>query len=150
MDQAMPPVAPTDADRVRLFVYGLLLEGEREHAQLAGSTLLGPIRSKPEFYLVDLGVYPALVPGGQVSVVGELYLVSKATRFELDVKRQCPVLFQRIRIGLEDGSEAETYAMREEQVRGKRRLKLGDWRGRLSPPPRSLSRSEFIQNLRRR
>jgi gamma-glutamylcyclotransferase (GGCT)/AIG2-like uncharacterized protein YtfP len=137
-------------DRVRLFVYGLLLAGEREHALLAGSTLIGPVRTKAEFYLVDLGVYPALVPGGQVSVVGELYLVSKATRFELDVKRQCPVLFQRIRVTLEDGSEAEAYAMREEQVRGKRRLKLGDWRGRLSPPPRSQSRAEWVQHFRRR
>lgn len=141
---------PADTERVRLFVYGLLLEGEREHALLAGSRLLGPARTKAEYYLVDLGVYPALVPGGQVSVTGELYMVSKATRFELDVKRQCPVLFQRIRVTLEDGSEAEAYAMREEQVRGKRRLKQGDWRGRFSPRPKPLSRSEFIQNLRRR
>lgn len=142
--------AGTDSDRVRLFVYGLLLEGEREHALLAGSKLLGPVRTQPAFYLVDLGVYPALVPGGQVSVVGELYLVSKATRFELDVKRQCPILFQRTIVTLEDGSEAEAYTMREEQVRGKRRLKLGDWRGRFSPKPKPLSRAEFIQNLRRR
>lgn len=140
----------TDSERVRLFVYGLLLEGEREHALLAGSTLLGAVRTQPQYYLVDLGVFPALVPGGQVSVVGELYLVSKATRFELDVKRQCPILFQRSRVTLEDGSEAEAYTMREEQVRGKRRLKLGDWRGRFSPQPRPLSRAEFIQNLRRR
>jgi gamma-glutamylcyclotransferase (GGCT)/AIG2-like uncharacterized protein YtfP len=117
---------------------------------LQGSTLLGAVRTKPAYYLVDLQVYPALVPGGQVSVVGELYLVTKAVRFELDVKRQCPVLFQRIRVTLEDGSEAEAYAMREEQVRGKRRLKQGDWRGRFSPQPRPLSRSEFVQNLRRR
>lgn len=146
----MSHVTSPDAERVRLFVYGLLLTGEREHTLLAGSTLLGAARTKAEYYLVDLGVYPALVPGGQVSVVGELYLVSKATRFELDVKRQCPVLFQRIKVALEDGSEAEAYAMREEQVRGKRRLKQGDWRGRFSPQPRPLSRSEWVQNFRRR
>jgi gamma-glutamylcyclotransferase (GGCT)/AIG2-like uncharacterized protein YtfP len=142
-------VAPA-AERIRLFVYGLLLSGEREHELLQGSALVGAARTKPEYTLVDLGVYPALLAGGTVSVLGELYLVSRAVRFELDVKHQCGVLFQRIRVTLEDGSEAETYAMREEQVRGKRRLKLGDWRGRLSPPPRSPTRSQFVQNLRRR
>lgn len=139
-----------DADRIRLFVYDLLLEGEREHELLKDSVLVGPARTKPEHTLVDLGVYPALLQGGTVSVLGELYLVSRAIRFELDVKRQCPVLFQRARVSLDDGSEAEAYVMREEQVRGKRRLKLGDWRGRLSPQPRSPSRSAFVQNLRRR
>jgi gamma-glutamylaminecyclotransferase len=146
----MQTVPSTDVDRIRLFVYGLLLEGEREHELLKGSVLIGPARTKPEYTLVDLGVYPALLTGGAVSVLGELYVVSRAVRFELDVRRQCPVLFQRVRVKLDDDTEAETYAMSEEQVRGKRRLKLGDWRGRLSPQPRAPSRSQFVQNLRRR
>lgn len=124
---------------IRLFVYGSLLRGERDHELLAGATFVGPVRTAPEYTLVDLGPYPALVENGRVSVVGEVYLVDKKQRFTLDVKKECPVLFQRIEVRLDDGSRAEAYAMRDEQVRGKRRLGDGDWRRRFAPRPRSSS-----------
>lgn len=120
---------------IRLFVYGLLLEGEREHELLASARLLGKVRTAPAYTLVDLDVYPALLVGGNVSVAGELYEIDKKTRFEIDVKKQVPALFQRVKVTLEDGTEAETYAMRDEQVRGKRRLKNGSWRERFAPRP---------------
>lgn len=124
---------------IRLFVYGSLMQGEREHERLAGAAFVGPVRTMPEYTLVDLGPYPALLENGCVSIVGELYLVDKKQRFSLDVKMECPVLFQRIEVRLEDGSQAETYAMRDEQVRGKRRLAQGDWRSRFAPRKRTES-----------
>ena len=75
--------------------------------------------------------------GGHVAVLGEPYEVDKKTRFGLDVKRQCPVLFHRIAVRLDDGSAAEAYAMHDEQVRGKRRLKHGSWRDRFLPRART-------------
>jgi gamma-glutamylaminecyclotransferase len=124
---------------IRLFVYGSLMQGEREHERLAGATFVGLARTVPEYTLVDLGPYPALVEKGRVSVAGEVYLIDKKQRFSLDVKMECPVLFRRIEVRLEDGSRAETYAMRDEQVRGKRRLANGDWRSRFAPRKRSES-----------
>lgn len=125
------------SDLVRLFVYGLLLDGEREHELLGNGRLVAKLRTAPAYTLVDLDVYPALLVGGNVAVLGELYEVDKKTRFGLDVKRQCPVLFHRIAVRLEDGSAAEAYAMHDEQVRGKRRLKHGSWRDRFLPRART-------------
>jgi len=122
---------------IRLFVYGSLLRGERDHELLGGATFLGPMKTAPRYTLVDLGPYAALLERGRVSVAGELYIVDKKQRFALDVKRECPILFQRVSVELEDGSRAEAYVMRDEQVRGKRRLAQGDWRERFAAKPRS-------------
>lgn len=120
-------------DPVRLFVYGTFLSGERDHALVRGAKPDGVSRTDNAYTLVDLGPYAALIERGTVAVTGELYVMDRKLRFELDVARQCPILFQRILVRLEDGSMAEAYAMREEQVRGKRRLAHGDWRKRFAP-----------------
>lgn len=128
-------VAPPDP-RFRLFAYGSLLPGERDHALLATATPLGPARTAPRHTLVDLGVYPALLAEGTTSVVGELFLVDAKTRFTTDVKKECPALFQRIEIALDDGSAADAYVMAEDKVRGRRRIKNGSWKLRTAPPER--------------
>lgn len=115
-----------------LFVYGSLRSGQRDHALLAGALCVGPARTRPEFYLVDLGQYAAAVPGGATAVVGEVYRVDVALRSKLDVAREVPVLFRRERIQLEDGSVAECYLMTADQIRGRRRLAHGDWSQRFT------------------
>jgi gamma-glutamylcyclotransferase (GGCT)/AIG2-like uncharacterized protein YtfP len=151
-----PKSAPGSGDapnELRLFVYGTLLSNERDHALLGGATLVGPVRTAPIYALVDLVVYPALIGSGRVSVHGELYLVSKRHRFAVDVKKECPVLFHRRTVELEDGTEAETYAMHDEQVRGKRRIANGDWRNRFAPrtyPYGPVSPSPLARGVRRR
>jgi gamma-glutamylcyclotransferase (GGCT)/AIG2-like uncharacterized protein YtfP len=135
---------------VRLFVYGLLLKGEREHALLDGAQLLGEARTAPEHTLVDLSFYPALLVGGHVEVLGELYAVSRELRFKLDVHHQCPALFRRVSVNLADGSQAETYAMDDEKVRGKRRLRAGSWRGRFEPRKSSVPPGPMTEYTRKR
>ena len=130
-----PPHAPPDR---RLFVYGTLLQGERDHALLGASPRLGAASTEPAFELVDLGAYAALVHGGSTSVRGELYLVDAKARAGLDIHRQVPLLFDRVRIRLDDGSEAHAYVMDESRVRGKRRLHHGDWRKRFAPSVRPI------------
>lgn len=117
----------------RMFFYGTMLPGERDHALLANAESLGRVLTEPLYQLVELNVYAALVPDGKVAVYGELYAVDLETRRKLDVSRQVPILFQRARVRLADGSDAETYLMTAEQVRGKRRLAHGDWRKRFAP-----------------
>jgi gamma-glutamylaminecyclotransferase len=124
---------------IRLFVYGSLLRGERDHALLEGASFVGEARTAPSYTLVDLGPYAALLENGRVSVAGQLYLIDKKQRFAIDVKRECPVLFQRILVRLDDDTTAETYAMHDEQVRGKRRIGHGDWRRRFEPKRRAES-----------
>jgi gamma-glutamylcyclotransferase (GGCT)/AIG2-like uncharacterized protein YtfP len=120
-------------DRIRLFVYGSMLDGERDHALLDGAESLGAARTEPLYTLVDLDAYAALLEGGRTSIVGELYVVDRKQRFRLDVAREWPALFQRVIVRIEGGEPAEAYAMRDDQARGKRRLPHGDWRKRFAP-----------------
>lgn len=136
--------------QTRLFVYGLLLKGEREHSLLEGAPLLGETRTASEHTLVDLDFYPALLMGGQVAVVGEVYGVSPELRFKLDVHHQCPALFRRVTVKLEDGTTAETYVMDDEKVRGKRRLRGGSWRGRFEPRRSSVPPGPMTEYARKR
>jgi gamma-glutamylcyclotransferase (GGCT)/AIG2-like uncharacterized protein YtfP len=143
----MEPAAPPE---VLLFVYGLLLQGEREHALLEDAPLLGEVLTAPEHTLVDLDFYPVLLVGGQVAVHGELYAVTRHLRFKLDVHHQCPALFRRVSVKLGDGTQAETYVMDDDKVRGKRRLKGGSWRGRFEPRKSSVPPGPMTQYARKR
>ena len=134
----------------RLFFYGTMLPGERDHALLAAAQSLGPALTEPLYQLVELNVYAALVPDGKVAVHGELYAVDLETRRQIDVKRQVPILFQRAKIRLADGSEAETYLMNADQVRGKRRLTHGDWRKRFAPTLERSAPGQFVNWTRSR
>jgi gamma-glutamylaminecyclotransferase len=142
----MEPAAP----EVRLFVYGLLLQGEREHALLEGAPLIAEARTVPGHTLVDLDFYPVLLVGGQVSVLGEVYGISRELRFKLDVHHQCPALFRRARVKLSDGTEAETYVMDDDKVRGKRRLRGGSWRARFEPRRSSVPPGPMTEYARKR
>lgn len=120
-----------------LFAYGSLREGEPDHGHLAGAERVGLARTRPEYHLVELRQYPALVPGGKLEVVGELYWVSRDQLLRIDVLKEVPRLFDRVRITLADAQVAEAYTMRLDQVPGMRRLRHGDWLARFAPAPRS-------------
>jgi gamma-glutamylcyclotransferase (GGCT)/AIG2-like uncharacterized protein YtfP len=117
-----------------LFVYDTLRQGEPLHAQLGGSRLVAVASTLPAFSLVDLGPYAALLRGGSTAVVGELYSVSLQTRRHLDVERQVPLLFNREKVQLADGSEADAYVLPADKARGRRRLGHGDWKKRFERP----------------
>lgn len=118
------------AERFVLFVYGTLLPGEPSHELLAGARSLGPASTPPSYSLIDLGPYPALIVGGSTAVVGALYEMSAQVLAPIDVHEEVPTLFKRRRLTLADGREAESYFLEADQVRGRRRIRSGDWRGR--------------------
>ncbi len=130
-----------------LFVYGSLLEGEKDHDLLVGAEHVGQARTPPLYHLVELTQFPALVPGGRLEVVGELYRVNRETLLAIDVRKEVPRLFARERIELADGQIAETYTMRS--APGRRRLRNGDWRQRFGPH-RKPEAGPFVRWAKRR
>jgi gamma-glutamylcyclotransferase (GGCT)/AIG2-like uncharacterized protein YtfP len=135
-------VSPTDspkkpagatASEYLLFVYGTFLSGEPEHARLSGARALGPAETEPTYDLVDLGVEPALVPGGTGAVKGEVYAVTPSQLAAVDVHHGHPLKFRRGTIRLADGRLVEAHQLAPDQTRGRRRIRTGDWKTRFAP-----------------
>jgi len=68
----------------RVFVYGTLLSGEPNHRLLADAELVGAARTEPDFDLVSLGAFPAMIAGGATAIAGEVYEVDRPTLDALD------------------------------------------------------------------
>ena len=134
-----------------MFVYGTLLPGEPSHGLLDGAREIGSAMTPPSYSLIDLGPYPALIVGGSTTVVGVLYEMPAAVLAAIDVHEEVPTLFKRSRIALADGQEADTYLLDADQVRGRRRIRSGDWRGRFrAAVTPGLRDTAFARGLRNR
>ena len=125
------------AREYQLFDYGSLLPGERDYDLLHSAVHLGSACTPPEYYLVELNAFPALVHGGRLEVRGELYRIDAQTLQHIDARKEHPILFQRQTITLANGESALAYLMSLDQVRGRRRLRVGDWRERFAASPKS-------------
>ncbi len=112
----------------RVFVYGSLLSGERNHGVLSRARLVGEARTEPNFSLHDLGSYPAMVAGGIHSIAGEVYEVDDATLARLDHLEGHPRYYCREAIALVDDGKVETYLLPSQQVKGAPLVASGDWR----------------------
>lgn len=139
--------------RTLLFVYGTLRAGERNHRHLRGAALVGPARTPPKFRLVDLGRYPALLEGGETSVVGEHYRVDDETLAALDELEGHPDLFVRTSIRLlaaperEDHPRAEAYLLPAERCGACVQLPTGDFRDRPAGAAQGKSRASSAGTL---
>lgn len=125
-----------------LFAYGSLMKGERHHEELCGASCLGTVRTLESFRLVDLGLYPAMIESPDMQIEGELYSIPRNLLIRLDGVKELGRLFHRRTIPLESGAEAEAYLMNEDQVRGRRRLRVPNWRDRFS---RAASRGPMVR-----
>jgi len=111
-----------------VFTYGTLLRGEINHELLTRARFVSEARTEPCFELFDLGPFPAMSPGGQTAVLGEIYEVDDATLARLDRLEGHPTLYQRTRIRLDGGQEVQTYLMDRARMRGRVLIPSGDWR----------------------
>ena len=111
----------------RVFVYGTLLSGEANHRLLADAELVGVARTKPDFDLVSLGAFPAMVPGGGTAIAGEVYQVDPDTLEALDRLEGHPRFYRRRAVRLDDGCEVLVYLLTPDQVRGRPLITSGDW-----------------------
>jgi len=116
--------------RTRVFVYGTLLRGEPNHRLLARAGLVGEARTRPEFDLVDLGHFPAIIEGGSTAVAGEVYEVDRLALAALDRLEGHPSFYRRERIRLDGGQVVEAYLLPAEQAWSEKLIDTGDWRDR--------------------
>jgi gamma-glutamylaminecyclotransferase len=110
---------------LRLFVYGSLRRGERNHAFLQGARYLGRTTTQPRYTLRHSGMTPGLAANGEQAVAGELYELDAVHLARLD--RLGGALYVRGAVDLADGSSAEAYFMPESHVRCYPEVASGDW-----------------------
>lgn len=114
---------------MKVFVYGTLLRGEHNHRVLeeGGAVFVREATTRPEFTLVHLGGFPAMVAGGATAVLGEVFEVGDALRLRLDRLEGHPRFYCRTPIELADGSTADAYLLPARQARGPV-IESGSWR----------------------
>ena len=87
----------------RVFVYGTLKHGGRNHRFMAGQQFLGDARTPPGFTLFSLGRYPGMVraPAGPAGVTGELWAVDDTGLEQLDeLEGVAEGLYERVTVQL--------------------------------------------------
>lgn len=109
---------------------------------------LGPARTAPGYRLVELDRFPALIESGTMQVEGELYAIDRLLLGRLDELKENGRLFFRRQIGLEGGGAAHAYLMDEDKLRGRRRLRSGDWRRRFEPASVRIGRRDPFKGIR--
>ncbi len=114
----------------RLFAYGTFLPDEADHEIIAGATHVGPGKTATGYTLVEVNAFAGMIVGGEGHVCGELFDVEYDTLARCDKFRDHPNLYHRLEIEMADGTTAHSYLMHANQVRGKRRIREGDWRTR--------------------
>lgn len=101
----------------RLFVYGTLKRGERNHARLAGARHLGPATTRDAaFAMAEYAsvsrpgrLAPDVRPGGACRIAGEIYEVDEERLAALDRFERVGVDYHRTVIALGDGTVAQAY-----------------------------------------
>lgn len=81
-----------------VFVYGTLRQGGAHHHMLAEADFVGAHWTAPQYTMFGLGDFPAVVPRGQTSIVGEVYRVDDEMFALLDELECYPHVFSRERI----------------------------------------------------
>jgi gamma-glutamylaminecyclotransferase len=119
----------------RVFVYGTLLAGERNHHLLEGARLVGEARTQPAFTLYDFGGFPGMVAGGNHVVPGEVYEVDEPALAAMDRLEGHPTFYQRTSIRVEDGTTVQAYLLRPDQVSHQPIIPSGSWRARHKDTP---------------
>src|SRR5262245_31317708 len=81
----------------RVFVYGTLKRGQRNHHYLHGQVFLGEAATLPHYRLLDSGPYPCLVkdPLRGLAVQGEVWEVDDDVLPRLDRLEEVPDLYHR-------------------------------------------------------
>ena len=126
-------MTPLDPQReILVFVYGTLMRGENNHGLLFGSRFVSTSFTKPDFELVNLGAFPALIRAEEgeagAAVRGEVYAVDRMILEILDEVEDHPRLYVRTPIELADGLQVQAYLLAGARAAFYPRVESGDWR----------------------
>jgi len=113
---------------MKLFVYGTLRKGDSRSFLLDDideCKFIKYIHTAPQYTLVSLAAFPALLEKGDTKVMGELWEIDERTKRHLDVIEGVPTLYMDKEIVLEDGTTAIAYV--QEFDRGYPIIESGDW-----------------------
>ena len=110
----------------KVAVYGSLRKGLHNHCVLEDSPLLGTFVSKPEWTMLSLGSFPALVPGGDTPIVMEVYEVDPEVFASLDMLEGYPSFYDRETIETPMG-DAWVYFLADAEGYGNTIVPSGDW-----------------------
>jgi gamma-glutamylaminecyclotransferase len=114
----------------RLFVYGSLMRGHSNAAELRGARLGGRVSTARGHGLVSyVEGFPALFrePSGRGQVHGEVYELDLGLLERLDEFEECPTLYQRTEIELGDGSRAFAYSIEPAEAARWPNIASGRW-----------------------
>lgn len=114
--------------QVKLFVYGTLKVGERNHLIMKSAEFLREDVVE-DSDLFDLGNYPMLVPG-KSAVYGEVYSIPLTTLIILDKLEENPNYYQRHWRHLKSRDYALIYEGDAEKVKNGSLILNGRWSGR--------------------
>lgn len=115
--------------RHRVFVYGSLMRGERNHYRLARAEFMGEVSTAGAAYALHsvADAFPALTDGEQ-QVRGEVYVVDDSMLLDLDTLERHPVMYERRIIPLSDGTEAWAYFAKDSWLTAGPVVQSGSWR----------------------
>src|SRR3990167_7768133 len=117
---------------VRVFVYGTLNRGygNWKHLLNGRALFIDEGQTKPEYTMLDMGGFPAVLPGGTTSIHGEIFAVDEATLGALDALEGHPTWYRRTPITLAGGEDVEMYILPHSHVPGAALVvKTGRWEG---------------------
>lgn len=116
-------------DKKLLFVYGSLLSGLHNHVLLdtPEATLISYHTTEPEYTLISLGSYPAVLNEGDTPITGELYSVSEGVWERVERLEGYPHYYGAISIPTPYG-EARMYILIGENPEDHLTVPSGDWR----------------------
>ena len=112
---------------MRVFVYGTLMRGQRNHPLMRGASYLGIHRTSPAYTMFGFDDFPAVSIGGRQAIHGEVFEINRCLLDRLDRLEGHPHFYRRIGIATDHG-EAWMYVVRREACRGRPRLSCG-WPG---------------------
>lgn len=102
------------------------MRGQRNHHWMRGAIRISPASRVAGFSLWSLGSYPVACPGGSGRVRGEVYRLSLAHLYRLDVLEEYPRFYQRRLVRTSSGRAWIYYQLAAPA--GGHRLPGGDWR----------------------